>query len=770
VNRSSVTGELILGETQEISLRENQQNTELEFLEEVEELAGQPSGIILSPKDLSPFPDSTPQAILERRYKVYSDASWNGSSFNLSIVDLLLEQPNIAKALTSFRWFRGDVELLVQLTSTPKQYGAVLVANVPWFEEGFNPTHPKYDTGSIYSAQPMLLSIANQSSCHYHVPFRCPMGYIPLQGNVTTNNTIRNYRHYAEMYFDAGLTQIRRIDSSLSVTIGIQVWANFRNVQVAGVSQAQAGVYDPSSWGEYIYDTATDLASSVAPVVAEEVCSSVAPRAWCKQAISKAQTMYAQSKADETKSMLAADVAQTPWGDLSTMAPRNARFNLDCGPNVKTLDENTFGPNPDSILAIARTPSLYHFGTIGNLNVNTYFVSLAEMFGSQFYGTYLHQCSRLFRLWRGSIKYSFMFFSSPLLSTRVSFTLSWSNDNITDDPGDALIKEVTIRGDTVVNLEIPYCSPFPWNETISTGRADLNNIDTTLTLPRLVVSNTQEITRAGDVNALIPYLLYISAGDDFMFASPQAPYADFQASMVSGRITEPIAVTPERKGAKQAREKREAKEARSIAQMDVRKVFSEPFYVFGESTPEPTFLTQDPVDNIYELLARFSVRPNLSTDVLGPVAFLTTSGSDPFECETFDYISNWFLFWRGSCKYKIRLDNTTDIGFGAVQIEASSKNPIYAFNTAWIQNGKAQSEGGYWPIIDFSMPYISTHFCTFVTPPGATIYPGIVKPQYDMLPETAGGTIDTLIAAGKDYQLFYLMPPMSSKILRAEFP
>lgn len=766
---------MILGETQEISLRENQQNTELEFLEEVEELAAQPTGIILSRNDLCPFPDSTPNGILERRYKVYSDLAWNGSSFNLSIVDLLLEQPNIAKALTSFRWFRGDVEVVVQLTSTPKQYGAVLVANVPWFEEGFNVNHPKYDEGSIYSAQPMLLSIANQSSCHYHIPFRCPMAYIPLQGNVVSSNSIRNYRHYAEMYFDASLTQIRRVDSSLAVTVGLQVWANFKNVQVVGVSHAQSGVHDPSSWGEYIYDTATDLASSLAPVVGEEICSTVAPRAWCKQAVSKAQTMYESSKEHTPKAVTALDVAQVPWGDISTMVPRNSRYNLDCGPNVKTLHSDTYGPNPSSVLEIARTPSLFHSGTVGSQTETNYEVDLAKMDNVFFYGTYLKQCARLFRLWRGSIRYSFMFFASPLLSTRVSFTLTWSDDFITDDAGDALVKEVTIRGDTVVNLEIPYCSPFPWSETTSTGRAELTNIGTTKPLPRLMLKSTQDVTRAGDINAVIPYLLYISAGDDFMFASPQSPYSNYQAPADNtGALVKPWGVAPERSGARRTQkvnvEDCKEEEVTSIAQMDVRKVFSEDFYVFGESSPQPTFLTQDPVDDIYELLSRYSTRPGTSTDKLGPFAFNTTSATDQFGCETFDYVSNWFLFWRGSCKYKMRLDDASPSSFGAVQIEASTKNPLYVFNNGWIQNGKAQSEGGFWPIIDFNMPFISTHFCEFVTYPGSTIYPGVRGVAYDFVPETMSGSLDTLIAAGKDYQLFYLMPPFSRKIIQGIYP
>jgi len=431
------------------------------------------------------------------------------------------------------------------------------------------------------------------------------------------------------------------------------------------------------------------------------------------------------------------DVLPSVFGGMSYTAPRNV---LGTGTmaipkgNARHNSLSEFLQKPSCVL---RSGIVAGGGTV---------ISAAVYDGREPLATYsdIPSCSRLrflsqyFRFWRGSITYTFMFISSPMVTFRLKIALDYQGGTLANiSPGDTLQQLVTVRGTTVRQVTVPYLSTVPWQVI---GDVNFNYRDIS---PNITVSEFSPASKSGDITPSCYVLVYESANPDFIMASQMEPMPYAQSAAVPLRT------------------------ARHEAQMDIRKFRSQDITQFGSCNPVkyPT----DGVSTFEAMAKRWS--PRAGSTIHFPLWESDSYVSQPSMARfsTVDSLCSIFYYNRGQYKLKIGFDVDETVDPSAVGIMKMSSNhevsqsPIAGVNAAIrFCDGATAISYGLTQVIECTVPFLcSTEW--FPTLHYGTGFVGAVPYRY--IPELWSEGQEEIalnfvaVAAGTDFCFSYNLPP-----------
>lgn len=125
---------------------------------------------------LNPFVDQTPTAILTRQFKIAEFAIPDSFSFQQFVFPQeLFKIPSIQNALSSFFYFRSDVEVSIKINSTPYHQGMMLVS---FLHDNVNDV--PYSTLQRSALNPVVLNYSSSDSVTLQFGWLHPEVYMGL--------------------------------------------------------------------------------------------------------------------------------------------------------------------------------------------------------------------------------------------------------------------------------------------------------------------------------------------------------------------------------------------------------------------------------------------------------------------------------------------------------------------------------------------------------------------------------------------------------------
>jgi len=471
-----------------------------------------------------PFQNQCPTRILER-WRYMGDFFLGGNGLDSAYqvfnpyVDLLADD-TISKALKTFKYFRGNVEMRIVSSSSIYDFGLVFVAHVPFLT--FTPvdarswitaTSPLGSSGTawrrIMNHNPAILDVSQQQELVLTIPWVSPAMFVDLQALYSSGH----FRHTEVL---EGLTNMGRTVAFVSQIFGtlaavpsdipFKVYFRFVNTVTQGFVLDNASP-PPDFAQSQSFDAVLNAGSAAVSSWAMKKGSEIASNA-VDYGIN-----YVDSKIDcymngncgdvvqEGKDLEPSTVTNIPdaYGDL--MVTRR--------PNKVLYPWHTQGPTNHSIREYLRVPSF-----IGN----TLFTAAGSESFSKFIGPQQFVDSRVgfvaqyFRYCRGSYVLTFHFVTSPLVSTRFAIQLLWDEDPSVNST-EIITKVITIRGSEVVSFQVPYLFMSPYLPTYAQDSHGLSN------WPRVVVSRVSPIMTQRDVEGSVQLFSWVHVGQDFEFHS-----------------------------------------------------------------------------------------------------------------------------------------------------------------------------------------------------------------------------------------------------------
>lgn len=671
--------ELKFGEAQHHE-HENEQNTGIAIVETEKKAFMQMNENVI---DLNnQFVNSTPKDMAERQYMIFS-ADVAPSTQELDVHHLLITE--IEGFLKSFKYYRAGVKIVMNIVSVPQIYGYGILSWLPQVK----PTDPSYNGDPQFMMNTVLFSLSSQDVVEYHIPWICPKPYIKIGTTDMANVILR-------------IPVLERLSEAVPSTVRIQIWANFEDFDCMG-PQAQSGergIMPVVEYGEPISSsigTTLALSSLSATMAVREIYNMVVGTSKVTDMVTKTYKSAQQvQEMVRKKTDLSRDqgegtsVKMSPYGDLSSISTQNASTYLgeERMPLYHSLDigscEEYF-----SMASLLSNPSLVGRYTLtsGTFNINL------DPLGGVGYFSFM---AKFFRFWRGSINYSFHFFTSPLISSRFTLQLSEFGAGY----GDTFTEVLPVRGDVTYKFNVPYMWTTPWHFTDVPQERKL--LLTTLSPP---VGSTDRVAK-------VFLVIYRTAGEDFAFSSQRA----FNAS--------------------------------ASAQSMVKDIHRAEFPSIGRGRPIFAYPYNRVCESPSELCSRYSFRNTETTpSYVGPNTLRTLV--DFNLSSTFDVIAQLFLYHRGTVSFKIPTITSS------VTCSASMSNGQLAMvgPTVNTSNGTMIYNPQIWPIVEFDAPYLCEAMASLV-PDVLVPNTGPVDIEVTDL-ENHG----YYVKGGTDYLLSFLLPP-----------
>jgi len=212
-----------------------------------------------------PYKNQVPTQILER-WRWLSTITLDTTNTHVMIdpFSLLMNELGVKAALTTFLFFRADLEIEITNTTTPFIYGSAFVVHAPWLmtdpgqagerESWFDNADPTFAGGTgwrrLLSYNPAIIDVAKQNSVKMLMKWSSPAQYVNL--NEYLDNT--NPSHAAATRGMGGMYKViifRNdflfvVNSAQQASVDFQIHARFVNVQTQGfVSNVQDSVTPP---------------------------------------------------------------------------------------------------------------------------------------------------------------------------------------------------------------------------------------------------------------------------------------------------------------------------------------------------------------------------------------------------------------------------------------------------------------------------------------------------------------------------------------------
>jgi len=687
-----------------------------------------------TPKIDCPYPDQTPRAILER-WRVLDTISLGGSgSFQQNVVAQLMAVPAIKAALSTFRFFRSEIEVKIQISSVPQQYGTIFVTSAPWVDI----TDPSlgFSDSTVLSHDVAAIDVSNQQELVLRIPMILMENFLDLNHVTTWINKVIHLFFYLPM-------SIRSLDAGISTTVSMVLSARFvdpvccLNI-VENTSTMVAQSYQRAATASALLATGIGMVSQISTGL--DMTANIGKSVnGALNELSETFSFFSQEKKDEVLPL-----KQTPYSDLS-----HPFTSVDLGEsNVKVDGKYGDDDQSHSLLGILKKPSLVLFNDV-DVSVSTIPITWkADTRYSATMGTRIGFYSQFFRMWRGSFRYHVRIVTSPLYSFRTTLKLDFATQaGIAEVPLDV----ITVRGTTSFDIEVPYCRLTPWSPTITDPGVPSSVPDFAPTIV-LQVINTSPF--AGSTTPHAQVIVWEYAGDDFEFSS---------ICNVVGPYTTPVLgnSTVLKKKNTNKREK-----PKMVAQSYIRDEVGKTVFKVGQGTPVKFATGKTRVQTIEQLLERFSFRDPVQGSSL-PGLLGKVGSFNWMDVGNFDMLVSQFLFYSGGVKFKVR---TNELGDLTAYIDSGARTqsvytPLDGFSSVRPDNGMAKVVAALNPVLDFEMPFVCT---TEVLPTARFV--SQVPLSVDVNPfltffeqETDTGTTElhsVFIAGGKGFRLYSDFPPV----------
>lgn len=720
-------------------------------------------------RDDSPFIDQTPVEILSRERLVYQKNFTSTEVTLMNVINprLLVSHPAAAGVILTFRYMRWKaIEYRVVVQSNPFLYGYFALTCLPNDKRRHNNALVLNDYGWFSHDDCLIVDITSMPESRISVPWLSLNTWVDLEkwsnsGGFAVDSTISQLNGLKILYDNL----VSATSSTVPKTFSISVFARFVEPEVA------CPISPGATFVTHEAQMLPILGSAVAGMAGDVI----------KKRLEKGVETFANSAADRAEeyvtglfggeegvgqefgvtdeppaqpAVLSHSVEDGPDADQpQEIVPSvYGNMNYSCSRNVLGSGTMVFQKGKQNSLSeFLQKPSLItrYTVTAGSGAV----LQPAIFNGDDVYDqvSTVSSCSRIrylsqfFRFWRGSITYTVMFISSPMVTFRFKIGLDFQGGNLSAvDPGDTLQTIVTVRGTTVHQLTVPYMYTTPWQVL---GRKSALSQDIH---PTMTISEFSPASKSGDVTPLCYLLIYESANRDFVFSSQEDPMPYAQTPAFQQHFVE------------------------HEAQMDIRKFRSQDVTQFGHVNPVK--FSSDGVGTFEAMAKRWSP---VESHAPGYNRIARPAYYDYYPYETAPHIATQptvsalcgiFFYNRGQYKLKISFDadpetvNQSAVGIMKMKSLQPVSNDPNAGNPAPLRfnDGASAVSFGLTQVIEVTVPYLCTaewYVNTYTNLAYTGAYPYLLDPELWTEGESSVPLNFVAVSAGRDYCYSYNLPP-----------
>jgi len=700
--------------------------------------------------------------VLSRVYRI-GNFTWTPGMANVyfSFPDSLAPLSVISAYLTPFEYFRSGIRLQVRLNSTPYHQGALILGALPTINlsatSGIN-------LWTVSGLKPVVLSASVQDSCTYDLPYLNPAAW--LRQPLTVSSTIGSF-------VLAELNPLITTSSDIPAAVQVTVFASFLNPKVAQFNETVSAQSSDSSrfsvkgrnhTFSLIDGNYSAISNKEAKKKAEdgvdskgiqkivggvsEIIKMIPIVGDIYRPIAHFISTYGKNLDLPTDTSAVQTIFDYPFryqnqtrglfmGEKFTMYPSSQLAMEDMGMETSEMP----------VATIAQTPMLAYQkiytsqGQTFHFDVNP-MAALDNAVGNT--TDYLQFMAAHFEYWRGSIKYLFHFVSCAFYSTRFQLAYQLNNDaNIDANIPNQIID---VKGDTMVEVTIPYLWYTHWRRTGTTPT----------TLPTLQLRMLTPIAGSGEPASPLIYVnVWRAGGEDIQFAqlknSQNTLPWNAATTTTTTTITSPVSKTEIR------------------AQTSICSRFKAKFAPIIENSQysmEVGNCQQELPLLVKDVIRRFSLMDprNWQTLVDFSIPYAAPFVTAPFYAEPFSAMGHIFLFWRGSRRFRVSpnaSDNIVLNSFDSSMVPTPGSGMVIS-NCNVVQSNTGENSSLV--KTEFEVPYFSEvpYFPIF-----RPIVPLAYVAGYDLpVGITVNFHTDTTLpylltwAAGDDFQYLYLIPPL----------
>jgi hypothetical protein len=501
-------------------------------------------------------PDQNLSTVLSRVYK-YNNYTWSNSAGQGTIIYTLMfpyvctQIPQIAEILSRYRFFRcKGVKVEIRMNSTIQHYGLLNCSTVLGSNSGTG--YSIVDWVQRLNNDPNIISASQNEPLELVLPWTSEKTWLTYPFDDDANPSI------GRMYLD--IIAPLAADADSTSPVDITVYVSLIDPEVAGPIPIAAaslldGYYDPR-----------DLSRRIRLGYAVKKDQSGKGKRKSPEAVSKEDSILSTVKDGMNMLLEFGEIAGKvisvvgPIAALdkpSTMQPPNhaiMEFGRDM-PHGSGLDGSvkmSFDPaamldNKAEILpggerdmyALMRRPGFRDNGTITSAaTIGSKVAMFAVHPTSSYYRspgikrrkypTYMGWYTSLFKRWRGSIRYHFMFNCSRFTTCRL--VMMWFPSGVippatipADESGDILSVTCNITGDTEFDITIPWLHGDLYSPVTELG-LDPSNIAERADSGYLAIYVVNRVLNADPGSTpQIPWFVWVSAGNDFQVSHLVGP-------------------------------------------------------------------------------------------------------------------------------------------------------------------------------------------------------------------------------------------------------
>lgn len=502
----------------------------------------------------NPYEDPQLSKVLSRKYKI-ADIVWSDTdTFDTSIGQLdpfssLMAIPNVQEKLTQFRWLRADVELEVRVNATPFHIGTLMVSHIPRTVVSESPASlwqlKNRNMSQKSQNNAMVLSASTMNNITYTIHREAPILFDPIDqpGEFAGALGIVDF---------SVLNPLILANGTSPAPLNIAIFASFVNPRPAGygyfplpgrsarIEQHSSLVQEEKdrAGGAIIGSEADTLFSPTLIAGALDTITKAIEGAG--PAIQFATSMGLSKPPNQTTTT---PTISDDFRDLNYTHGVNQAIKLSTHPSASLGTAGFADLRKHKISEVIQRPMYLQGRSITKLDEPGESLMLMpvhpslsaftpELSAPIYTPTPLAYVSQAFNYWRGSMKFVFEFITSQFVTARFRIT-HWPSAtlpvDLEDYAGDAVSTVVDVRGDTRVEMMIPYLSPFPYQRCrgylhaeSTSGWTGLPAQDRNSFLTLSLVNSLQQPDFAQD--AVIYVNVYVAAGEDFVFGQLVSPF------------------------------------------------------------------------------------------------------------------------------------------------------------------------------------------------------------------------------------------------------
>jgi hypothetical protein len=470
----------------------------------------------------NPWEDQAPFKILTRQYKIGEftiTPVWSNQQYQFP--QALMNVPAIQKALSSFYWFRSDIEISVKLNSTPYHQGMMMQSF--WHD---NYADGRWTLFQRSALSPVLYNYSTSDSATSQIGWLHPEVYMPL-------NAPSNYSYIGTITLSSVVPLANT--SGGTESIACTVYARFINPKTAGFKTQAPAVGQAGKVFKFTYTPESEEKSESHMPTSNAVEPFLAP-------LFKSVPLIGDTISGVMDAFSALTKMRDKPSDIST--PQRMQYSIGDdlihGTGLSLTNRLTLYPTSRladfpiapmchtsnmSMTELAMIPmlhSIYTFDathTTKNLYAHPYITDLGF---SQFGGDpcvepdYLAYVTAMHRFWRGGIKY-YMYFVTNSFTTarlRISYIVDYLETDLAYG-GDFPSQILDIKGSTVNKITIPYLYQTAYKITKpATALPDWN------WSPKISIELLSLPTTSQGSAPKITMVVYRAAAEDFQVASP----------------------------------------------------------------------------------------------------------------------------------------------------------------------------------------------------------------------------------------------------------